>query len=94
MFLKTLQPKWMILKVDFALNHSNYTSLNRVICLKSILKDFSEILHFQFNYHTLPVTPFKFYKTYVNPDLNILKMYFLTLYLFYEGENVMFVLTG
>ena len=39
---------------------SNYTSLKHFICLKSILKDFSAILHSQSNYaHALAVTPFK-----------------------------------
>ena len=36
----------------------NYTSLKRFKCLKWILKHFFTILHSQFNYHTLPVTPF------------------------------------
>ena len=51
-------PEWMILNVDFALKLSKYTSLKQFICLKLILKNFSTILHSQFNGHTLPVTPF------------------------------------
>ena len=50
----------MILKIDFALNLSNYTSLKRFISHSQMNpKKFSIILHSQFNYHTLPVTPFK-----------------------------------
>ena len=48
-----------ILNVHFSLKFSNYTSLKRFLCLKWILKIFSTILHSQFKYHTLPVTPFK-----------------------------------
>ena len=48
----------MILKVDFVLKLSSFTSLKRFICLKWIIKNFSTILNSQFNYHTLPVTPF------------------------------------
>jgi len=47
----------MILNVDFALKLSNFTLFKRFIGLKWIL-NFSTILS-QFNYHTLPVTPFK-----------------------------------
>ena len=36
--------------------------LIRSICLKWILKKFSTLLHSRFNYHTLPVTPFKLLK--------------------------------
>ena len=46
----------MILNVDFALKLSNLTSLKRFICFKWIINNFS-ILHSQFKYHTLPVTP-------------------------------------
>ena len=48
-----------ILNAHFSLKFSNYTSLKRFLCLKWILKLFSTILHSQFKYHTLPVTPFK-----------------------------------
>ena len=44
--------------VDFVLKFNNYTSLKRFLYLKWILKNFSTILHSQFNYHTLPVPPF------------------------------------
>jgi len=43
---------------EHRLELSNYKSLKRLICLKRIVKNFSTILHSQFNYHTLPVTPF------------------------------------
>ena len=43
-------PKIMILKVDFAIKHSNYTTYKRFICLKWILKNSSTILRTQFNY--------------------------------------------
>ena len=52
--------KWMILNVDFALKLINYISLTSVKCLKPILiKNFSTIPHYQFNSHTLTVTPLK-----------------------------------
>ena len=38
----------MILKADFALKLSNYTSFIRFVCLKRILKNVSTILHSQF----------------------------------------------
>ena len=43
---------------NFALKLSNYASLKRFSCLNWIPKKFSTILHSQFNYQTLPVTPF------------------------------------
>ena len=48
----------MILNVDYRLKLSNYTSLKPFLCLKWILNKFFTILNSQFNYHTLPVTPF------------------------------------
>ena len=42
----------MILNVDFALKLSHYTSLQRSIRLKWILKNSSTILHSRFNNHT------------------------------------------
>ena len=61
--LKTYPPK-MILNVDFVLKLSNYRSLKRIVFLKWILKNLSTILHYQFNYHTSPVTPFKVVQDY------------------------------
>ena len=49
----------MILIVDFALKLRKYTLLKCFMCLQLTLKNFSTTLHSWFNYHTLPVTPFK-----------------------------------
>jgi len=52
-------PKVGVLNVKFALKHRICRSLKSLICLKWIRKKFSTTLHTQFNYLTLPVTPFK-----------------------------------
>ena len=44
---------------DFVFKLSEYSSHKRFIGLKWFIQIFSTILHFQFNYHTLPVNPFK-----------------------------------
>ena len=49
----------MILNINFKLKLSNYTLWKCFIYLKWFLNFFSTILHFQFNYHTLPVIPIK-----------------------------------
>ena len=48
--------RWTNLRLKKRFNDVKLLSLK---CLKWILKNFSSILHSQFNYHTLPVTPFK-----------------------------------
>jgi len=55
---ESYSPKFRILNVDIALILSNYTSWKHFICLKWILNKCSTILHTQFNYHTLQVSPF------------------------------------
>ena len=46
------------MNVDFALKLRIYRSYKRFICLERILKNLCTRLHTQFNYLTLPVTPF------------------------------------
>ena len=70
----------MILNVDFALNISNFTSLKCFMCLKWILENLSTILHSQFNYHTLPVTPFNL------DEFNELPLCFQVILLCIEGH--------
>ena len=48
-----------ILRIELALLLNKYTPKKRLIGLKWFLNNFSTILKSQFNYHTLPVTPFK-----------------------------------
>ena len=55
-------PKVGVLNIEFALKLRIYRSLKRFICLKRIRKKLSTTLHTQFNYLTLPVTPFKVLK--------------------------------
>ena len=63
---------------DFALKLSNHTSLKRFIDLSLMNhKNYSTILHSQFNYHTLPpVTPF-----YANMTMIDLQRYHEKLFL-------------
>ena len=56
---KYLILKWMILNVDFALKLSNSTPLKLFFMSQMNPKNFSTILHSQFNYYIVPVTPFK-----------------------------------
>ena len=46
------------MNIEFALKLRFYRSLKSLICLKWIRKKFSTTLQTQFNYFTLPVTPF------------------------------------
>ena len=62
--LKTYPTKFMILNVGFALKLSNYTSVE-TFHISQINPKKSTILHTQFNYHTLPVSPFKFLIAYL-----------------------------
>ena len=49
----------MIFNVDFVLKLSNFTLQKRFKCIKCSLNKLFIIINFQFNHHTLPVTPFK-----------------------------------
>ena len=58
-------PKVGVLSIEFTCKLRIYRSLKSLTCLKWIRKKFSTTLHTQFNYLSLPVTPFNINNTII-----------------------------
>ena len=65
-FSKSSFKKDQFFNIELALFLNKYAPYKRLKGLKWSIQKFSTILYSQFNYHTLPVTPFKLFCCYHN----------------------------